>query len=178
MPTMNSKQIFFFYGENAFLSNFTPVPGGITYEGMRYGHVEGAFQAQKTLDKKKREEIARAKIATQARQLGRAVKLRTDWEEIKMGVMLELLRLKFADTPETIDLRYALAATEDRELIEGNRNCMTVWGSCRCVKHRRQEMRRFEECLEDGEIEGWKWDGEGENRLGGLLMTVRAEIEI
>ena len=66
--------------------------------------------------------------------------------------MLLCLRLKFRQNPR---LRECLLSTQDAVLVEGNTWHDNYWGNCRCRKCRRHK---------------------GLNRLGRLLMQVRAEI--
>lgn len=145
---MTKTSITSFTGTYDYLSNFTCCRHGIVLDGMTYDTVEHAFQAAKTLDFGKRWEIRAAHTPGMAKLLGRRVKLRPDWEEIKIDVMLDLLRQKFA--PGTA-LAKLLAGTGDAELIEGNDWGDTFWGVCR---------------------------GKGENVLGLLLMTVRQELRV
>lgn len=81
-----------------------------------------------------------------AKRLGRSVLLRKDWEQVKTQVMYEICLCKFTQNPQ---LAKMLLETGDAELIEGNTWGDRVWGVCK---------------------------GEGENRLGKILMRVRAEI--
>jgi hypothetical protein len=71
--------------------------------------------------------------------------LRADWEDIRLEVMLNLLRQKFAPGSE---LRTKLETTTPHELVEGNTWGDTFWGVC---------------------------NGVGQNNLGRLLMQVRDE---
>lgn len=57
---------------------------------------------------------------SEAKRLGRRVKLREDWEEVKELVMYEICYHKFSQNP---DIRKMLLDTGDAELIEGN-----TWG--------------------------------------------------
>lgn len=82
--------------------------------------------------------------------LGREIRLRPDWEEIKEDVMAWGLRRKFADPT----LRALLLASGEAELIEGNTWHDLTWGACFCAAHK----------------------GAGENRLGLALMALRAEL--
>lgn len=116
-----------FRGEYRYLLNFYPAT--IEYEGAEYYSVEHAYQAMKTADLKKRIPLQRASgtaLSTssgKAKSWGRAVALRPDWEDIKMKVMEDLLRLKF----EIPMLRALLRSTRGRELINwGDR----FWGVC------------------------------------------------
>jgi ribA/ribD-fused uncharacterized protein len=128
-----------------FLSNFHPVLTGIEYEGMVYGSVEAAYQAAKTLDPIERRKISRMD-ARHAKEAGKRVTLRPDWNLIKLDVMETLLRKKFIDLPH---FAKELMDTNPEELIEGNTWGDTYWGRC---------------------------GGRGHNHLGRLLMKLRAEL--
>ncbi len=136
-----------FQGEYFFLSNFFYSP--FEFDGEIYSTVEHAFQAAKTFDTEQRQSIRLAASPAQAKQMGRAVQLRPDWEQVKFDIMLALLRLKFSQA----DLRQKLLDTGDSELIEGNTWGDKVWG---CVLYKGQWV--------------------GQNHLGKLLMQVRADI--
>ena len=114
MPRKPTRPITALHGAYAFLSNFAASP--VVLDGVTYPTVEHAFQAAKTFDPAERELIRDANTPATAKRLGRGVALRPDWEQAKYGIMRELLRQKFA-IPE---LRQALRATGDAELIEGN----------------------------------------------------------
>ena len=138
------QPILFFKDEWSFLSNFAPSP--VFYDGLAYGTVEHAFQAAKTLDHDQRILIAGETTPGRAKRAGRKVTLRTDWEDIKYGVMRTLVSLKFTANP---DLAVKLLATGNRHLEEGNEWRDIVWGKC---------------------------DGIGRNWLGLILMEIRGEI--
>ena len=129
-----------FEGEYAFLSNFYECP--VNY-GLTYCNSEAAFQATK--DPYRCTEFVDLN-ASRAKALGRKVELRSDWEEIKDAVMLDVLRAKFDTNP---DLKEKLLATGDEFLVEGNTWGDTYWGVC---------------------------NGKGRNHLGYLLMQVRDEF--
>lgn len=137
-----------FKGRSAFLSNFHASP--VEFEGATYPTVEHAFQAAKTLDGRGREKIRAAKTPKDAKRLGRSVRLRPDWENVKFSIMGELLRRKFAQP----GLRQMMLQTGRAELVEGNTWHDKIWGRCFCPR-----------C-----------NGRGANQLGRLLMAVRDEI--
>lgn len=139
-----------FENKYAFLSNFYASP--FTHDGIMYPTNEHFFQAMKTLDIDERKKIAAAETPGLAKRMGRNVQLRSDWEKIKVDIMMLGLRLKFKD-PE---LAAKLIATGDEELIEGNWWCDQFWGSCNCSKHIRTP---------------------GRNVLGMLLMELRKELQ-
>lgn len=139
----SNKTISRFSGRHAFLSNFAY--SRIEWEGITYPTVEHAFQASKTHDANERARIAALRSAAAAKSAGRSLQLRADWDDVRVPVMAALLRLKFAIP----DMRAALIATGDADLIEGN-----TWGD------------RFWGVV----------DGVGENWLGRSLMSVRADI--
>ena len=119
------KEIRTFKNKNAFLSNFYPV--FVYYEGMRFPSVEHAFQATKTNDLETRKLFTIAPTAKDAKRFGRQVKLRKDWDSVKVNVMEMLLRQKFARPA----LREQLLNTKDSMLIEGNNHGDTFWGVCK-----------------------------------------------
>lgn len=116
-----------FKGKYRFLSNFHPFL--MKYDGIVYYNSEAAFQAQKTLDLKKREEFSTLSPA-QAKALGRTVKLRPDWEKVKDGIMENICRVKFSDDDRMKNL---LLSTGDEELVEGNFHGDKYWGVCEGV---------------------------------------------
>lgn len=138
-----------FENKYAFLSNFYASP--FTHDGITYPTNEHFFQAMKTLDIAERKAIAAADTPGKAKRMGRAVKLRSDWEKVKVYYMELGLRLKFAD-PE---LAKKLIDTGDEELIEGNWWHDNTWGSCFCS-----------DCI----------NKPGRNLLGMLLMELRKEL--
>jgi ribA/ribD-fused uncharacterized protein len=133
-----------FTGPYRFLSNFFPVQ--IRFEGMCYPSVEHAFQAAKTTRPDERQRIRACPTAAEAKQMGRDVSLRPDWETIKLGVMEHLLRQKFTTHA---GLRQQLKATRPRALVEDTTWGDRYWGVCQ---------------------------GQGENHLGLLLMRLRDEL--
>jgi ribA/ribD-fused uncharacterized protein len=116
-----------FSDEYEFLSNFYAHP--IQEGKLTFPTNEHYFQAMKTLDLEERINIARAATPGKAKRLGRSVKLRSDWEEIKLSVMETALRKKFADPV----LAAKLKATGEEELVEGNWWNDRFWGVCNGV---------------------------------------------
>ena len=141
-----SKVIDKFDGEYAFLSNFYDCP--VEYDGLKYKNSEAAFHAQKTLNKEKRKEFTTLN-PSEAKKLGRKLKLRDDWEEVKTDIMYEICLAKFSQNPK---LKEKLLATGDTPLIEGTYWHDNTWGNCYCDKCKGID---------------------GENRLGQILMRVR-----
>ena len=110
-----------FRDEYFFLSNFYPVE--IKLDGIVYPNAETAFQAQKTLDVEERRKFSMLKNPVQTKRLGRKVKLRDDWEEVKLEIMTEIVSQKFLQHPHLIEM---LLQTGDEELVEGNK-----WDVCK-----------------------------------------------
>lgn len=142
MPT---QAISGFKGPYSFLSNLY-IATVVGDDKQVYASVEHAYQAAKTHSKKQRNQIRLAESPALAKFLGKRATLRDDWDRVKDGIMLELLRSKFDRHPA---LRSMLIDTGDAELIEGNTWGDTYWGVC---------------------------DGVGQNKLGKLLMQVREEL--
>ncbi len=145
---MTDDPIYFYSQVEAFseFSNFAPF--GIAMEGLWWPTVEHYFQAQKFHDAEWREKIRRASGPKEAKRLGmtRKLPLRQDWEEVKEAIMLSAVRAKFSTHP---DLRELLVSTGTRPLVEAA-PMDGYWGSGP--------------------------DGTGLNRLGHILMEVRARL--
>jgi ribA/ribD-fused uncharacterized protein len=144
-----TRAVIHFYsttGEYGCFSNFSR--HAVYLRGKRWPTSEHYFQAQKFCGTEHEEAVRRCKTPRQAANLGRSRKLplRRDWEAVKDGVMLEAVRAKFTQHE---DLRAILLDTGDAFLVEHTAND-AYWG--------------------DG------GDGRGCNRLGEILMTVRAEL--
>jgi hypothetical protein len=120
-----------FQNEYRFLSNFWTVPGGVKLEGskIRFPTIEHAYQAAKIKDLTAWHRVAKLPTPGAAKRFGKTVVLRTDWEHVKLPIMLSLVRQKFANDP----LRAKLLETGEHELVEGNHWNDTFWGVCRGV---------------------------------------------
>lgn len=123
MSTAKPPVIDAFTGEHRFLSNFFNVM--VQLDGKKYPSVENAYQAAKTLNGEDRKLFQHCG-SYRAKQLGRSLMLRPDWEEKKLTIMEELLRQKFADEV----CKRLLLSTQDAELVEGNHWGDTFWGVC------------------------------------------------
>lgn len=139
-----------FKKEYFFLSNF--YPSTVKYEGLEYANVEAAFQAAKTTNQKERIAFAKENNPSIVKKMGRNILLRADWENVKEDIMYQLVYEKFSSHPE---LKKKLLETGSEDLVEGNYWHDNIWGNCSCPK-----------CI----------TRKGENRLGKILMQVRAEL--
>lgn len=139
----------YFYAQTdawAEFSNFAPF--GVEMEGTWWRTVEHYFQATKFHDAAYRESIRQCAKPKQAKALGmtRAVPLRADWDDVKDAVMLAAVRVKFTTHAGP---RALLLSTGAARIVE-NAPMDAYWG---CGP-----------------------DGQGLNRLGAILMQVRAEL--
>lgn len=127
-------------------SNFAAF--AIELDGRVWPTVEHYYQAHKMDDPEYQERVRTTASPMVAARIGRGrgARLRTDWDEVKVGVMRAAVRAKFAQHPA---LRELLLATKDATLVEHTAND-AFWA--------------------DG------GDGTGANWLGRLLMEVRAEL--
>lgn len=133
-----------FQGAYYFLSNFYECE---IFYGWPYGSTEAAFQAAKCeTDDEKYGFIHLSPDA--AKRKGRQVKLRPDWEQVKDGIMEEIVHEKFFQWEH---LARKLMATGDAELIEGNTWNDRYWGI---------DLHTMQ----------------GQNKLGKILMKVRDEL--
>lgn len=133
-----------FRGSNYYLSNFYSAK--VEYDGITYENTEAAFQAQKCINPEDRVMFSHCDPSA-AKKLGRRVKLRPDWEEVKYVHMKHIVKAKFEQNP---DLAAKLIATGDAHLEEGNTWGDRIWGTV---------------------------NGVGNNALGLILMQVRDELK-
>ena len=144
------KQILFYRQNDSYgeFSNFSAHP--FTLNGRLWPTSEHYFQAQKFAGTEHEEAVRNATTPSLAAKLGRsrALPLRADWEAVKDDVMRAALKAKFEQHPK---LKSLLLSTGDAELVEHTRND-SYWA--------------------DG------GDGTGKNRLGILLMELRAELTL
>jgi ribA/ribD-fused uncharacterized protein len=142
------SQILFYRIREPFgeFSNFSPHT--IKLNGRIWPTSEHYFQAQKFAGTDHEDAVRLAKSPMVAARMGRSRErpLRPDWETVKEEIMREVLRAKFTQHPE---LRSLLLSTGDAQLVEHTTNDH-YWA--------------------DG------GDGTGKNRLGQLLMELRAEL--
>ena len=122
----------------------------VWYGGHIYPSTEHAYQAAKFGNEDYQQQIRNAATPNVAKKIARSLEVagyrRKDWDEVKIGIMRELLAEKFSQEAEKL----VLLATGDEELVEGNWWGDRFWGQCPV--------------------------GTGENWLGKLLMELRAEL--
>lgn len=114
-----------FEDEFHFLSNFYYCK--VTYEGILYPSSEHAYQAAKSTINEDRMSVKYAGSPAQAKQRGRHIKMRPDWDDVKLGVMEDILRIKFGRPL----LKEKLLLTKGFNIVEGNHWGDTYWGVCR-----------------------------------------------
>lgn len=131
------------YGE---LSNFYSC--SFDLDSKNWKTVEHYFQAYKTLDPKDQEYIRNLPTPKEAKQYGRMVSLRKDWEEIKLEVMKKACLAKFTQNE---NLKKILLSTGTKELREHTFRDK-FWG------------------------DGGK-NGKGKNHLGKILMEIREKLK-
>jgi ribA/ribD-fused uncharacterized protein len=132
--------------DTGYLSNFYRAT--FTIDGQSWPSVEHYYQAQKFEDESQAERIRLARTPREAKTLGqsRDLPLCAEWASRKMTVMLEALAAKFSQNSA---LQSRLLATGDALLVEAS-PIDAAWG----IGH----------------------DGQGENRLGYLLTSLRDEM--
>lgn len=133
--------------EYGFLCNFSA--HGFVLKDLYWPSVEHFFQAQKFAGTDREEKIRNARSPKEAKELGqtRKLKIRADWEDVKVDIMRSALMAKFTTHP---DIRSAIIATGDEELVE-NAPTDYFWGC--------------------GQLGG------GQNMLGILLMETRSALK-
>lgn len=150
---------------NDYLSNFFPAP--IELWSEKFPTSEHAYQWIKTVIPQQRYDVLYRTVAkdngaigvykttaAQAKNVGKTVTLRDNWDNNKYEFMVMILLAKFVQNPE---LGEKLVATGDTILIEGNHWHDNYWGDCHCDRP---------ECKNPGS-----------NYLGIALMEVRKNLQ-
>jgi ribA/ribD-fused uncharacterized protein len=129
------------------LSNFFPAK--FTIDGKTYATVEHYFQAMKFPNNPAfQDQIIAQKTPAGAKKMGatKVIPLRPDWDEVRDEVMAKALRAKFTQNES---LKTLLLSTDENQLEEASPTD-AYWGTGK--------------------------NGKGQNRLGKLLMELRAEL--
>jgi len=134
--------------ENNWLSNMARVD--IKLKGKIYPSVEHAYMSEKSKDKSWKELCSQKNIiGTQIKKFSSTIKLRDDWEKVKLLVMEYCLKQKFEQEP----FKTMLIGTGNENIQEGNYWNDTFWG-----------------------VNLKSNPNIGENHLGRLIMKIRDEI--
>ena len=141
MKTINK-----FKDDYEFLSNFYLIP--VMYNNILWITSEHAYQAAKTDNPIQITEIANCQTPGKAKRLGKKVTMKSDWDQIKIGVMKSIVSNKF----KNINLIDKLMETLGMKLIEGNIWHDSFWGDCKCPNCNNIK---------------------GQNHLGKILMEIR-----
>jgi N-glycosidase YbiA len=143
--------IYFYKAEGPYgcFSNFSP--HSICINGQDWQTVEHYYQAQKfvgSVDERLIATIRSVPTPQAAAAIGRHPShcLRSDWEQVKIAIMHEAVKIKFITHA---DIQTILLATGERPIVEDSPTDY-YWG-CGC-------------------------DKTGQNHLGKILMSVRSEI--
>lgn len=134
-----------FKGKYAWMSNFYNLKQPMLFEGVYYDNSEAAFQASKCTDINERKKFSKLN-PSEAKALGRKVKMRPDWDTYRLECMHNVVVEKIKQNPWMAD---ALLETGDAYLEEGNTWRDQFWGTV---------------------------NGVGQNNLGKTLMTIREEL--
>ena len=130
------------------LDNFSSFK--VEWNGYLYASLEEAYQAASFMgsDEELVEKVKKSHSADEAQRIAYANrdKQRTDWNEVKLEIMEELLRLKVEQNPY---VKKKLLQTENYLIVEDSPKD-SYWG--------------------------WGEDRQGENHLGKLWMKLRNEI--
>lgn len=137
-----------FQNEFRWLSNFTPVK--IVLDGVEFQSVEHAYMSAKSDDVEWKKFCSNPNNkAGDVKRQSRSIKLKPDWDGIKVNVMRECLIQKFTQEP----FRTKLIKTGREHIQEGNMWNDKFWGVCLKTN-------------------------KGENNLGKLIMSVRDTLNV
>lgn len=164
-----------FRGENAFLSNFfnlIPWDGPIQWNGMKFPTAEHLYQSRKSRNLEEQKKFSEAPFPGVAKRMGskygyKGFKIQCpamDWDQLRLGVMEEVLALKFRPGSS---LAKMLLGTGQQLLYEVNWWGDSFWGM----------VATMEESLDllEGENPG-QLERRGMNHLGRLLMEQRHRL--
>lgn len=158
--TITAKPIMGFRGEYRFLSNFFEAP--VLYQGIWFPTVEHAYQSAKVVPGLVHEGLNKSYATVfaglcspgAAKAAGKNLPknlIRSDWDEVKVDIMRELLRHKFNRFRSDTQVAYLLEQTYPCPIFELNTWGDKFWGVV---------------LDEHGRLNG-------ENNLGKLLMHIR-----
>jgi len=135
-----------FQGSYRWLSNFAPVK--IILENIEYQSVEHAYMSAKSDDKDWKIFCSNIQnTAGDVKRRSKTIKLKEDWNNIKLEIMFECLKQKFSQEP----YKTKLLETKNDYIQEGNNWNDKFWGVCLKTN-------------------------KGENNLGKLIMKIRDNV--
>lgn len=146
----------FFSGPWSPIDNFALIP--VRYDGRLWPTSEHAYAAMKAPTRTQQEKIRKCATPGDAKAMGRRVKMRKDWDEVKFDYMWDILCAKFAQSELA---RAVLTASHGRHLAEGNVWDDRIWGMTA------DPVANFTN--NSGTITG-------QNALGKMLMAVREKL--
>ncbi|MEV5160734.1 NADAR family protein [Streptomyces sp. NPDC053728] len=122
-------------------------PAQIVFAGESFASVLHAYWALSAVDASDRTRIREAASGREAHDLGGQATRRSEWPDVRLAVMAEILRAKFTQHP---DLARVLASTGDARISYTGLSDSPFWRDVR--------------------------DGRGRNWMGRLLELTRSEI--
>lgn len=140
------EQIFFYEHEFYVFSNYSSFM--LEWKGKLYPTSEHAYHSEKFDNEEMKEEIRNAKSAhdSQVYANKNMDKRKTNWDNIKLGIMKEILKAKVSQHPYVMK---KLIQSGKKELIEDS------WRD---------------------DFWGWGPNKDGKNHLGKLWMEIRSEL--
>jgi ribA/ribD-fused uncharacterized protein len=139
----NKEPILFYEYRFYCFSNFSSF--AVEWKNVIWMTSEHAYQAEKFTDKEIIKEIKEARSAHDSKKIAQKYqnKVRSDWENVKLCVMEEIIRAKLKQHPF---IQKRLKQSEEREIIEDSHKD-SFWG--------------------------WGPNKDGENHLGRIWMKLR-----
>lgn len=142
----------YFKNEYYFLSNMCQLSNPVTYNGYDFYSTEEAYQASKCASLEdfnkflRNNENGSLKSKSlfngySAKQKGKTVKLRDDWNDVKVSIMEDLVYQKFSKNHHLAEK--LLSIPDDVEIVENNKWHDNFWGSCTCNKCKNLEKKNM-----------------------------------
>lgn len=139
--------IYEFRGDFNWLSNFYSCK--VKYKGYEFGSVEQAYMFAKNDTCDDWLKFCQTNSPGICKQQSKLIKIREDWDSVKLNIMEYLLEQKFNQDP----FKSKLIATGNRNIIEGNYWGDSFWGVDLNLN-----------------------PNYGENHLGRIIMKIREKI--
>jgi len=120
---VKTNKISGFFGKYRFLSNF--FQSKIKFNGKTYKTAEHLYQSLKATNEIDAEKIRKSPSPSEAKKISRSIKIRDNWDSIKVGIMFMVIKLKFEQNKE---LALKLLNTKNIYLEETNNWNDIFWG--------------------------------------------------
>eukprot|EP00026_Physarum_polycephalum_P021232 Phypoly_transcript_24354.p1 GENE.Phypoly_transcript_24354~~Phypoly_transcript_24354.p1 ORF type:complete len:179 (+),score=33.25 Phypoly_transcript_24354:67-537(+) len=124
------------------------LPAKFVVNNVAYCSAENYFQAQKCTTKEEFEKVRRGGCGADVWMVGSSVKLRNDWEEVKVRVMYEGNKAKFEQNP---NLKVELVATQGPITFDNSTAFWCRWNGriCELIREELREEAKDKDIIKE-----------------------------